>query len=252
MYEAELSFANELADEAAEIGLRYFRGEFRVELKPDRTPVTEADLAIEGMIRERVAERFPDDAILGEEQGLAGDADRVWIIDPIDGTKNFAAGIQIWGTLIALAVDGDPVVGVAGAPALGERYAAAAGGGARWNGEPIHVSDVGRLSDAFVLFGDVSWKRDVALERPFGELARRAKRTRAFGDFWGHMFVARGAAEVMLEPELRTWDTAALRVILEEAGGRMTAMDGGPVVDHGSALSTNGPVHDEVVAVLAG
>jgi histidinol-phosphatase len=251
MNEDELAFANELADDAAEIAMRYFRGEFRVELKKDQTPVTQADLEIEAMIRERIAKRFPDDAVLGEEQGLAGSSDRVWIIDPIDGTKNFAAGIQIWGTLIALADADTPVVGVAGAPALGERYAAAKGGGATWNGEPIHVSDVDRLSDSFVLFGDVTWQRDATLAEHFGELARTAKRTRAFGDFWGHMLVARGAAEVMVEPELRTWDTAAVRVIVEEAGGRMTSMSGEPVKDHGSSLSTNGHVHDETVGLLS-
>src|SRR5206468_1535928 len=163
VYEDELAFANELADEAAEIATRYFRGEFRVQLKKDRTPVTQADLEIEAMIREQIAKRFPDDAVLGEEEGLEGSSERVWIIDPIDGTKNFAAGIQIWGTLIALA-DGDtPVVGVAGAPALGERYGAANGTGATWNGEPIRVSDVEGLSDSFVLFGDVTWQHDATL-----------------------------------------------------------------------------------------
>jgi histidinol-phosphatase len=251
VYEAELAFANELADGAAEIALHYFRGEFRIRLKKDRTPVTQADLEIEAMIRERIAERFPDDAVLGEEQGLAGSSERVWIVDPIDGTKNFAAGIQIWGNLIAFSEGDEPVVGVAGAPALGERYAAASGSGATWNGEAIRVSDVGRLSDSFVLFGDVTWQRDASLEERFGELARAAKRTRAFGDFWGHMLVARGAAEVMIEPELRTWDMAALKVIVQESGGRMTSMTGDAIEDHGSALTTNGRVHDEAVALLS-
>jgi histidinol-phosphatase len=247
VYEEELAFANELADQAGEIGLRYFRGEFRIDIKSDQTPVTQADVEIETMIRERLAERFPDDAILGEEQGLVGDSDRVWIVDPIDGTKNFAAGIQIWATLIALARGGAPVVGVAAAPALGERYAAAKGSGATWNGEPIHVSGVERLADAFVIFGDATFAdHDV----PLSSLARAAKRTRAFGDFWGHMLVARGAAEVMIESELRAWDTAAVQVIVEEAGGRMTSARGEPFRDHGSSLSTNGRVHDDVVAIL--
>src|SRR6266571_1144758 len=134
MYEKELAFANELADEAAEIGLHYFRGDFKVEQKQDRTPVTQADLEIEAAIRKTIAERFPEDAVLGEEEGLIGRSERVWVIDPIDGTKNFAARIQIWGTLIALLDERRPVVGVASAPALGERYAAATGFGATLNG----------------------------------------------------------------------------------------------------------------------
>jgi histidinol-phosphatase len=250
MYEEELGFANQLADQAAEIAMRYFRGELTVQLKVDRTPVTQADLEIERMIREEIAQRFPEDAVLGEEQGLAGDSDRVWVIDPVDGTKNFAAGIQVWGTLIALVVEDDPVVGVANAPALGERYAAARAGGATLNGEAIHVSDVERLSDAFVLFGSLTWD-DPANERRFSGLVKAAARTRAFGDFWGHMLVARGAAEAMIEEELRTWDTAAVRVIVEEAGGRVTSLAGAALEDRGSVLTTNGRLHDELVARLS-
>ena len=250
MYEEELEFANQIAERADEIAMRSFGGEFAVELKADRTPVTQADLEIEAMIREEVARRFPEDAVLGEEQGLVGDSDRVWVIDPIDGTKNFAAGIQIWGTLIALVDGGDPVVGVASAPALGERYAAARAGGATLNGEAIHVSAVERVSDAFVLFGTLAWD-DPANERRLADLVKAATRTRAFGDFWGHMLVARGAAEAMIEEELRTWDTSAVRVIVQEAGGRMTSFGGTALQDRGSVLTTNGRLHDELVARLS-
>ena len=247
MYETELAFADELADAAAEIAMSLFRREFEVRTKDDLTPVTEADTRVEEMIRNRLADRFPDDAVLGEEGGLHGSGNRVWVIDPIDGTKNFAAGIQIWATLIALVENEEPVLGLAGAPALGERYHAARGGGARMNGELIHVSQVEDLSRALVCSsGGKDW-----LDGPHAEgyrgIATEAARTRAFGDFWGHMLVARGSAEVMLEPALRTWDWTALTVIVEEAGGRMTALDGGPLTDRGSALATNGLLHDEVV-----
>ena len=251
MYEDELAFADSLADEAAEIAMHYFRGEFRVELKPDQTPVTQADLEIERIIRERIAERFPADAVLGEEQGLVGDSDRVWVVDPIDGTKNFTAGIQIWATLVAFVVAGDPVVGVAGAAGLGERYAASEGAGTTLNGEPVHVSNVATLGEASIASsGAKDWIVGPNADG-YRRIVTECYRTRGFGDFWGHTLVARGSIEAMLEPGLRTWDWAALKPIIEEAGGRMTSLTGGPLEDHGSALSTNGRVHDEILARLA-
>src|SRR5437870_5469346 len=149
---ADLALAKDLADLAAEVAMEVYGREFEVHRKPDLTPVTEADLRVERLIREELARRAPGDAVLGEEGGLEGDAaaGRTWVIDPIDGTKNFAAGIQVWATLIALMVGGDPVVGVASAPALGERYDAVRGGGARLNGEPIHVSKVSEVAEAMV------------------------------------------------------------------------------------------------------
>ncbi|MFB3738621.1 MAG: inositol monophosphatase [Candidatus Velamenicoccus archaeovorus] len=250
MLEEELSFANEVADEAARIALSSFGSDPRVRLKPDRTPVTEADEAIEAMVRERVAARFPGDAILGEEGGGAGDGSRRWIVDPIDGTKNFADGVQLWATLLALEVDGALVLGLVSAPALGERYEAVRDQGARLNGEPIHVSRADRISRAFVCYADVhEW-----LDDPAGpallEIVRSSRRNRGFGDFWGHCLVARGAADVMFEPSLSTWDYAACRVIVEEAGGTMTRFDGGPVEHGGSVLTSNGILHDELVARL--
>ena len=250
VYEAELGFANQLADEAAEIGMHYFRGSFEVRRKADATPVTQADLEIEAMIRTSIAGRFPQDAVLGEEQGQVGEAERVWVVDPVDGTKNFAAGIQVWATLIALVMDGDPVLGVAGAPALRERYAAARGGGATMDGETIRVSATSTLADATICSsGAKDWLSGPRADA-YRRIAEASYRTRAFGDFWGHMLVARGSCEAMLEPSLRTWDWAALKVIVEEAGGRMTSLEGGPMTDHGSALTTNGLVHDELVARL--
>jgi len=253
VYATELAFANELADRAAEIALGIFGGEFEVQRKADHTPVTEADLAIEAMVREALAERFPGDAILGEEGGLAGEeGGREWVIDPIDGTKNFADGIQIWGTLIALMESGTPVVGVASAPALGERYEASRGAGARLNGDPIHVSDTSDLSEALLAFGGLEVWVDDDHRDTFADLVQAVRRTRGIGDFWGHMLVARGAADIMIEPELRIWDWAALSPIVAEAGGRMTTFSGGPIEDRGSVVTTNGPLHDAILKRLAG
>ena len=250
MFEEELAFAVELAEEAGRIAMRYFGHELEVRVKPDRTPVTEADTAIEAMIRERIRERYPGDAILGEENGLEGEGERCWIVDPIDGTKNFTDGIQIWATLIALAMADEPVVGVAYAPALGERYEAARGAGAKLNGSAIHVSTADRISRSFIVHSDAGeW-----LAGEHGEVLREivleARRDRGYGDFWGHMLVARGSADVMFEPELATWDVAAVQVVVEEAGGTVTTFEGEPPHHGSSALTTNGLLHDEIVARL--
>ncbi|HXJ62178.1 MAG TPA: inositol monophosphatase family protein, partial [Actinomycetota bacterium] len=218
MYEPELAFALSLADRAAEIAMGFYESGFDVHVKPDSTPVTEADLAVEAMVRSRLAEEFPADAVVGEEHGAAGSGSRTWVIDPIDGTKNFAAGIQIWATLLALVVDGEPVVGVVGAPAIGERYAAAAGAGATLNGEPIHVSDRSSVADSLVCHASIGDWPGGPNAAGFDALTRGAARTRGYGDFWGHVLVARGAAEVMIEAELRVWDWAALVPVVREAG----------------------------------
>jgi histidinol-phosphatase len=250
MYEEELVFAHAVAEEADEIGLSLFGTDLEVRTKQDRTPVTEADVGVERMIRARLAERFPDDAVLGEEGGRTGDASRVWVIDPIDGTKNFAAGIQIWATLIALLLEETPVLGLASAPALGERYAATRGGGATLNGRPIHVSETASLDEAFVLASGESSFLGSQDRGWFVELNTRSRRTRGFGDFWAHLLVARGAADVALEPELHVWDYAALVPIVEEAGGRLSTLEGTPLREGGSMLTTNGQLHAEVLSVV--
>jgi histidinol-phosphatase len=250
MFEAELAAAHAIADRAGEIALSFFRNDPEVRWKPDATPVTEADIAVEAMMREELTERFPDDAIRGEEGGLVGESDRTWILDPIDGTRNFAAGIQIWANLVALKMGDSYVLGLVNAPAIGERYAAVLGQGATWNGAPMHVSDVERTADGMIVFGDVEvWAGTERADR-FHRLAHAARRNRGFGDFWGHMLVARGAAEAMVEPELSEWDFAPLVPIVTEAGGRVTQLDGSPPIHGGSLLSSNGHVHDEVVAAL--
>jgi histidinol-phosphatase len=253
VFEHELAFANGLADRAADIGMGLFRGDaLEIRRKADLSVVTQADTSIEAMVREQVASAFPHDHVLGEEEGGdASHAGRVWIVDPIDATANYARGIPIWATLIALQVDGRLVMGLVHAPAIGERYQAVRGGGASMNGIPIRVSETPSIEDAQILFAGVkSW-----LAHPNGqrvlEVMGESARTRGLGDFWGHVLVARGAAEVMLETDLNLWDYAALQVIVEEAGGRMTQLDGSPTAAGGSVLTTNGVLHDELVARLS-
>jgi len=240
---------------ADEIAMRYFSRSPEVFTKQDGTLVTQADREIETMLRERIVERFPGHAVLGEEEGLSGvgsgSMSPCWVVDPIDGTNNFAWGIPIFATLIALQLDCETQVGVVSAPALGERYDAAAGLGARMNGSPITVSGVGTVAQARV--GFASWRGwvDAGLDRQWASILTRCRRSRGFGDFWGHVLVARGAAEAMAEPDLQPWDVAALSVIVAEAGGRLTDFSGGPFRGRGSCLTTNGLVHDEILAELA-
>jgi histidinol-phosphatase len=255
MYEHELSFANGLADRAAEIGMGLFLGDgLLVRHKADRTVVTQADTSIESMVREQAAAAFPDDHVLGEEEGGSVDAaERVWIVDPIDATANYARGIPVWATLIALQVGGELVIGVVSAPALNERYVAARGHGAQMNGRPIRVSTVSTIPEAQVFYaGMKTWLADPnATGAAVLRVLAGCSRSRGFGDFWGHTLVARGAGEAMLEPDLNIWDYAALQVVVEEAGGRMSQLDGSPTKDGGSVLTTNGLLHDELISRLA-
>ena len=248
----ELAFALELADAADEISMRYFSHSLEVFTKQDGSLVTRADQEIERTLRGRIAERFPGHAVLGEEGGLIGSGSApLWVIDPIDGTNNFAWGIPIFATLIALQHDGETVVGVVSAPALRERYEAAAGQGARMNGSPICVSNVATIGEARVVYA--SWRGwvEAGLDRRWASILTRCRRSRGFGDFWGHVLVARGAAEVMAEPELQPWDVAALAVIVAEAGGRLTDFGGRPFRERGSCLTTNGRLHDKILQELS-
>ena len=175
----------------------------------------------------------------------------MWIVDPIDGTKNFADGVPIWATLLALQVEGRSVLGMASAPAMGERYEAVRGGGARWNGRELHTSER-KLEDAFMVFSSLDDWLGGPREEAFLELLRDTRRSRGFGDFWGHMLVGRGAADLMMEPALRIWDWASIVVIVEEAGGRVTTFEGEEPSDGSSLLTTNGVVHEEAVRRLSG
>lgn len=251
-WSADLALALRLADVADVRALaRYRAADLVVETKPDLTPVTEADRAVEEALRGVLGEERPDDLVLGEEYGGTPAADRrQWVIDPIDATKNFVRGVPVWATLIALVAGGHPVVGVVTAPALGRRWWAAAGAGAHTRGpegtRPLRVSGVRALADASLSYSDaVGWPGD-----GLAALTSRAWRSRAYGDFWSHVLVAEGAVDVAAEPELNVWDIAALIPIVEEAGGRISGYDGAPALLAGSGLTTNGHLHDEVMAVL--
>lgn len=243
----DLRLALALADEADAITMQHFQSvTLKVRTKGDRTPVSEADEAVERMIRERLERERPDDGILGEEFGSRGDATRRWIIDPVDATKNYVRGIPVFATLIAL----DGLVGVVSAPAIGRRWWAARGDGAFCNGTAIHVSSIDTINDAQLCYDDITGFERFGIGRRFLDLVRRCGRTRGFGDFWSHMLVAEGAVEIAVEPEVAHWDMAAVQVIVEEAGGRFTNLDGEARGDGGSGLSTNGMLHDLVLTAL--
>ncbi|MGH2733593.1 MAG: inositol monophosphatase family protein [Actinomycetota bacterium] len=249
----ELEFARELADIADEIAMRHFSHDPATSIKADGTLVTVADREIERALREAIRARFPAHAILGEEGGLHGDSSApAWVIDPIDGTNNFAWGIPIFGTLIGLRIAERMEIGMVSAPALGERYEAGRGDGARMNGSTIHVSEVSSLSEARICYGGWSYWAEGGLEERWAATLRQCRRSRGFGDFWGHMLVARGAAEVMAEPDLQLWDVAGFELIVEEAGGRVTDFEGRTFTRRGSCLTTNGLFHEEILARLSG
>jgi histidinol-phosphatase len=251
---AELALALDLADAADAITLARFQAlDLKVDTKPDLTPVSEADRAVEHALRDRIRSARPAHAVVGEEYGVDGPdgASHRWIIDPIDGTKGYVRGLPVWATLIALEVDGEMAVGVASAPALGHRWWAARGQGAVCDGSAIRVSAVSDLSDAHLSYGSERAFDDIGVGDRFRALAARCWRTRGFGDFWSHVLVAEGRVDVGFDPEVSLWDLAALQVIVEEAGGRFTDFTGTSRADGGSAISSNGLLHDQVLSALS-
>lgn len=254
----DLALALRLADAAdAQSTARFRAADLRIETKPDRTPVTDGDRAVELAIRGILAAERPGDAILGEEFGGERAPGRQWIVDPIDGTTNFLRGQPVWGSLIALAVDGVPVVGVASAPALGRRWWGATGLGA-WaaplpSGEPqpIHVSGVRALEDAFISYNAIQGWDDAGWLEPLLALTRASWRSRALGDFWAYMLVAEGQLDVAGEHDLKVYDIAALIPIVQEAGGVFTSLTGKAGPWAGTALATNGLLQDEVLRILS-
>jgi histidinol-phosphatase len=257
----DLALALELADVADEITLSRFRADdLVVETKPDLTPVSEADRAVEQALRDRLRTLRPGDAIFGEELGpsgsSAGDGGRRWIVDPIDGTKGYVRGMSVWATLLALEEDGEITVGVVSAPAMGRRWWAARGEGAftwdRPGGEPrrVRVSAVSEMADAQLCFGGLEDWRVVGRMDALLELGSRCWRTRGYGDFWQYMLVAEGSAELCCDPSVSLWDLAAPKVVVEEAGGRFSDLawagkDGGV-----SGLGSNGLLHDAARTIL--
>ncbi len=252
----DLRLAHVLADDADSISLSRFKSlDLHVMSKPDLTPVTDADRGVEASLRRTLARVRSRDAVLGEEEGSTGHSQRQWIIDPIDGTKNFVRGVPVWATLIALAVDGEVVVGLVSAPALNRRWWASAGGGA-WTGRSLlkatrcEVSDVRGLEDASLSYSSLTGWEDRGRLEDFLALQRRCWRTRAYGDFWSYMLVAEGAVELAAEPELETYDMAALDIIVREAGGRFTSLSGQDGPWGGNAIASNSHLHDAALGFL--
>jgi histidinol-phosphatase len=249
----DLALALELADLADTITMRRYRADdLLIETKPDLTPVTEADRAVEQALRERLAGARPADAVIGEEYDdvRAPGAVRRWIIDPIDGTKSYVRAMPTWSTLIALAVDADITVGVVSAPAAGRRWWASRGQGAFANGRPIRVSSIAKLTDAQLAWGGIEDWDAVGRLEAIVELGRNCWRTRGIGDAWQYMLVAEGAAEIAIDPAVAIWDLAAVAIVVEEAGGRFTDLAGVPGVDGGDGIATNGLVHDAALAIV--
>jgi histidinol-phosphatase len=257
-YDDDLRLAHVLADAVERITMARFRAaDLVVEAKPDLSLVTDADRAAEELIRAQLKRTRPRDAVEGEEYETTGHGPRRWVIDPIDGTHSFVRGVPVWATLISLVDDEEPVLGLVAAPALGRRWWAAAGSGA-WSGRSltaakrVAVSRVSRLADASLSYSSLTSWAAVGRQEAFLELAATCWRTRAYGDFWSYMLLAEGAVDIAAEPDLAVYDMAALVPIVTEAGGRFTSLEGRPGPWGGSAVASNGILHDRVLARLSG
>jgi histidinol-phosphatase len=265
-HSAELAFALTLADIADEIALARYRAlDLVITTKPDNTPVTDADRSVEAAITAAINLKYPNDGIVGEEFGTSGNKDRYWVIDPIDGTKNFLRGVPTWATLIALVDNDEVVASVVSSPALYRRWYASVGGGAfvaegvttgadagvasnNVVTRELSVSKVSQLSDASITYSDFQgWG---ARRTNFEKLLDGAWRTRGLGDFWSHMLVAEGAVDVAIEPSLALWDMAALDLIVREAGGKFTSLDGVDGPFGPNAISTNGALHGAILEAI--
>lgn len=243
--------ATDAARKAGDLARTYYETTFAVEHKADNSPVTVADKQAEELIRATVSKAFPGDGFLGEEFGdQPGTTGFRWVIDPIDGTKSFIRHIPIWATLIGLEYKGEQIGGVVYVPVLGMTYRALRGGGAFLNERPIRVSGVGTLAESMLCYSSVGWFTRAGREQTFLDLYRRTARQRGFGDFYGFVLVAEGAADVMLEHGVNPWDVAATKAIVEEAGGRFTDWDDNPTIHRPDVLATNGKVHAETLTLL--
>lgn len=256
---ADLDLALRIADAADAVTHGRFRAtDLTIDRKPDRTPVTDADVACEDEVRRLLAAERPDDAVLGEERGgAAEEGARRWIVDPIDGTKNYSRGLPVFATLLALVSGGEPTVGVVSAPALGRRWWAARGLGAFTSDAargietaPIGVSAVSDLADAYVSTTDLDYWREIGTRDRWLALTEATWESRAFGDFFHHVLVAEGLLDAAVEPGASAWDLAAPAVVVREAGGRLTDFTGTARIDGGEALSTNGLLHDAVLGIV--
>jgi len=252
----DLRLAHLLADDADSITMSRFKAlDLQVSAKPDLTPVSDADTAVEESMRRTLARARPRDAVHGEEMADTGWGPRRWVVDPIDGTKNFVRGVPVWATLISLMVNDEVVVGVVSAPALNRRWWASLGGGA-YAGKSLmspvkcQVSGVAAIEDASLSYAEVGEWVDAGQGQQFVDLLRTCWRTRAYGDFWSYMLLAEGGVDIACEPDLELHDMAACSVIVSEAGGRFTDVDGRPGPLGAGAYATNGHLHDAVLAQL--
>ena len=245
-----LAAATDAARAAGEVALKYYRTGFDVTIKADATPVTQADQGAERAIREVLGGAFPGHGFLGEEFGAVGDQRVRWIIDPIDGTKNFVRHVPIWATLIALEDSGEITVGVIHNPVTGDLLTARRGGGARLNGERVRVSSIAVLREATLLHAGLKLLKDVGAWDGFVRLVDATDRQRGFGDYLGYALVAEGKAEIYLESDLKPWDLAPCKIVVEEAGGRFTDFAGVPTIYSGNAFATNGVLHDAALALF--
>lgn len=246
-----LEFAVAIARGAGDISLKYFRRQPETSRKADGSFVTIADHEAEAYLRRQIAERFPDDGVLGEEEGeQKGRSGRRWIVDPIDGTFAFVHGVPLYGVLIALEIDSEPAIGVVNMPALNEIVSAATGLGCYFNGAPAHVSQVRSLSEALLLATDFRSCDRYGFGPAAERLQKRARSSRTWGDCYGYVLVATGRAEVMLDPVMNLWDCAPLLPILEEAGGTFTDWNGVGAIDGGNSIATNGLLFDEVMSLV--
>ena len=246
-----MKFATELARDAGEITVRHFKGSFVAERKADSSFVTVADRESEKYLRARIEEAFPDDAILGEEEGAKpGKSGRRWIVDPIDGTYSFVHGVPLYGVLIGLEVDGEAILGVVNLAALNELVCAARGVGCFWNGAAARVSSTASLAEALLLATDFGNCEQHGFGRAAEILQRQVHARRTWGDAYGHVLVATGRADIMLDPIMNVWDCAPLLPILEEAGGTFTDWSGQRTIHGGNAISTNGALFESVMSVI--
>jgi histidinol-phosphatase len=243
--------AVESARKAGDLARSYYETTFAVEHKADKSPVTIADREAETLIRTMVAAAFPNDGFLGEEYGKEpGTSGFRWVIDPIDGTKSFVRHIPLWATLIGLEYQGEQIGGVAYIPVFGMTYRALRGAGAFVNERKIRVSNVASLADSLICYSSINWFTRAGREKTFIELAGRTARQRGYGDFYGFVLVAEGAAELMVEHGVNPWDIAATKAIIEEAGGAFTDWDGVATIERPDVLASNGRVHAETLGIL--
>jgi histidinol-phosphatase len=247
-----LATAADAAQAAGEIALKYYTSHFDVTLKADQTPVTQADREAEQTIVAALRGAYPEWGVLGEEFGGQGSAEVRWIIDPIDGTRNFVRHVPVWATLLALEEHGEIVAGVIHNPVTAELYTARRGGGAHRNGERIHVSDVDDLWSATLLHAGLRLYRQAGLWDGLVRLVDATERQRGFGDYMGYTLVAEGKAELYVEVDLKPWDLAPCKIVVEEAGGRFTDVAGRPTIYSGNAVVSNGRLHDTALKLLHG